>query len=366
MWTGLIVLRRGTPAEARAARCGNSVRELWKSGPLSWPVLDTDGLASLSAPPSSLPPDVHVAEAVSATRRSDSSDRGVVAEGVVAREWLARHGVVVTVGGGRLRLFADAVGSEELVLRRMWHTGREVRRRGRPGGAVVSLLVEGVLTVCDGAGVERAVETGGGLVLWSDSAVTATSEGRCGTIEVAVGRQVLERFFAWTDVGVTLIPAGVATARILLAAVSTALTGPVQPRDPAWPLIGDMMGSGVGALLAEIGPPISPSAPATAVRLLRRAHAVIERHCGNAAFDVRALASELSVSVASLYSAFSHLPQTPAQAVRAARVRAANRMLDFRPTATAADQEAVAELAGFISAEAMSRAIRTEARRRRP
>lgn len=289
----------------------------------------------------------------------------MVAEGAEAREWLARHGVVVAGGGGRLRLFADAVVSEELVLRRMWHTGREVHRQGRSRGAVVILLVEGVLTVGDAAGTEWAVETGGGLVLWSDSAVTATSEGRCGTIEVAVGRQVLERFFAWTDVGVTLIPAGAVTARILLAAVSTALTGSVRPGDPAWPLVGGMMGSGVGALLAEIGPAVRPSAPATAVRLLRRAHTVIERHCGDAAFDVRTLASELSVSVASLYSAFAHAPSTPAQTIRAARVRLAQRMLDLRVAPTAADQAAVAELAGFTSAEAMSRALRMEARRRR-
>lgn len=280
------------------------------------------------------------------------------------RDWLARHGVVVTAGGSRLRLFADAVGAEELVLRRMWHTAREVHRRGRPGGAVVSLLVEGMLTLRDAEGVERPVETGGGLVLWSDSAVTATSEGRCGTIEVAVGRRILERYFAWTDVGVTLIPAGAVAARILLAAVSTALTGPVRPEDPAWPLVGGMMGSGVGALLAEIGPAVSPSAPATAVRLLRRAHTVIERCCGDASFDVRTLASALSVSMASLYSAFAHSPRTPAQTIRATRVRLAQRMLDLRLAPTASDQDAVAELAGFASAEAMSRALRTEARKR--
>ncbi|PPF23046.1 hypothetical protein C5D07_02825 [Rathayibacter tritici] len=300
---------------------------------------------------------------------SDSADRefaerGVVAEGTTARDWLLRHGVTVSASGGYLRLFADAICSRELTLRRVWHTAREVERRGRAGGAVISLLVEGSLTLRDDAGAEREVATGGGFVLWSDSSVAAISRGRCGTVEVAVSREILERFFAWADAGATVIPQGLTTARILLAAATTALTGPLAPRDPAWDSICSMIASGISALLAEVGPALLPSAPVTAVRLLRRAHVAIERHCRDASFDVRSLAEELSVSMTTLYAAFEHSPCTPAQAIRSARVGLARRMLDHRVSPTAADREAVAELAGFLSAPAMSKALRADRRRR--
>ncbi|PPF46385.1 hypothetical protein C5C45_12385 [Rathayibacter rathayi] len=214
------------------------------------------------------------------------------------------------------------------------------------------------------AGAEREVATGGGFVLWSDSSVAAISRGRCGTVEVAVSREILERIFAWADAGATVIPQGFTTARILLAAATTALTGPLAPRDPAWGSICSMIASGISALLAEVGPALLPSAPVTAVRLLRRAHVAIERHCRDASFDVRSLADEMSVSMTTLYSAFEHSPWTPAQAIRSARVELARRMLDHRVSPTAADREAIAELAGFVSAPAMSKALRADQRRR--
>lgn len=71
-----------------------------------------------------------------------------------------------------------------------------------------------------------------------------------------------------------------------------------------------------------------PAAPVTAVRLLRRAHTVIERRCCDAAFDVRGLASELTISTTRLYAAFEHSPTTPAQAwAWASKVDGANAVL---------------------------------------
>ncbi|PPF61517.1 hypothetical protein C5C18_09915 [Rathayibacter tritici] len=284
-----------------------------------------------------------------------------MAEGIAARDWLLGHGVTVTSGGGYLRLAADALCAEEMTMRRMWHTAREFERRGWAGGAVIGLLVEGSLTLSGGAeGMRHEVEEGGGFVLWSAASLSAISGGRCGTVEVSVGRDTLERFFSWSSVGASVIPAGLATSRILVAAASAVLSGSLQTRDPAWSSVCGMIGSGVSALLAELGPPLLPSAPVSAARLVRRAHTVIERGCTDAAFDVRTLATDLAISVTRLYAAFEYSPRTPAQEIRSARVRLARRMLDHRPAPTAADQEAVAELSGFASAEAMTRALRAE------
>lgn len=52
----------------------------------------------------------------------------------------------------------------------------------------------------------------------------------------------------------------------------------------------------------------------------------IERRCCDAAFDVRGLASKLTISTTRLYAAFEHAPTTPAQAW-ASKVDGANAVL---------------------------------------
>ncbi|QWL31562.1 hypothetical protein [Rathayibacter toxicus] len=299
--------------------------------------------------------------------RRDFSERGVAAEGDDARAWLKNHGVTVASSGSFLRCFGDVLGSEELTLSRVWHSARHVERRGVPGGAVLSLLVEGTLTVRFGDGREIDVDEGGGFVHWSlapPPPVTVLSEGRCGTLEVAVGREFLERFFAWTGTGVTPIPPGLATTRILLATAITTLATSIETTDPTWISVRSMIESGVSAVLAETGPALHPSVPVTALRLLRDAHALIERECRDVSFDVRALATALSVSMTTLYAAFERSESTPAQAIRLARVGLARRMLERRITPTAADHEAIAELAGFPSAASMLKALRADRHRR--
>ncbi|QHC54552.1 helix-turn-helix domain-containing protein [Rathayibacter tanaceti] len=261
--------------------------------------------------------------------------------------------------GGRLRVFGDYVASSEVTFARIWHTAREVEREGRHRGVSLSLLVEGRLRV-GAPGDEIEVQQGGGFLQWSSGAVPVRSEGRSGTVEVAVGREFFSQFFIGEDRGVTPVPAGLESTKMLLNTAIGALATTVVPGSLLWAGTREHIEGALRTVLTELGPPAFRGTTATAVRLLRRAYTAIEARCADPAFDARSLAADLSVSVSGLYAAFAETGVTPSRAIRSIRVAQARRMLARRTAETAVDYSEIAPLAGFGSASALVAALRAD------
>lgn len=292
------------------------------------------------------------------------TERGVALEGSDATSWLEARGVSVESMGGPLRVFGDLLGSGGLELARVWHNARQVRREVEADGVALTLVVEGQLTISTDDG-EVEVLQGAGFVQWSaPRPLVVRSDGHSATLELSFGRSFFERFFIGRDTGVTPIPAGLDSARVLLAAAFTTLATSIDARDDSWPSMRGMLENGICAVLTDLGAGFA-SASATATRLLRRARAAIAEYSSDPSFDARQLAAVLAVSVSGLYAAFAETERTPSQAIRAARIASARSMLSRRIAPTSIDNDEIAALAGFRSASSMLAAIRATRRGRR-